>query len=136
MVKQTVEQPEIGQEEFGDLTPQERFLSGEYLNHEVISLEARSRISADVILDLQASGPLYLFALDMREKALRALRDMIDVDARDALAVGHLQREVQAFFDVLGFIDEKLRDGRRVTDEINQTYGEDDDSDDGEGSSD
>lgn len=86
-------------------------------------LERTSRIAAQIMVDLQDQGPLYLYVKQRRARAIQAIRLLVKAKPTDVDTIARMQAEVMEFSNSLDFIHGGLNDGEYVARQIEEEYG-------------
>lgn len=86
-------------------------------------LEKQGRIAADIELDLQDRGPLYLFVQQARGTAVAAMQLLARIDVNDGPGILRAQASVQQYIQALRFIHGGLEAGQQAEEIIHEEYG-------------
>lgn len=86
-------------------------------------LERAGRIGADIILDLQDKGPLYLYMQERRREAAQSLIQLAAIDPRDAVSIAANQATVREYLKILGWIEGRMDQAKEAEAIINEGYG-------------
>lgn len=89
------------------------------------ALQARTRISAETLLDLSAKGPVFDLLQAKREAALKALDSLIDVNPLSTHEIIALQEQVKSFLADCEWIHARLELGREADAQIQEIWGTD-----------
>lgn len=92
-----------------DLTDEEarKFEPDQLFNEELQRRHELERITqegAEVIVELQTRGPLYLYVMSRRDQAQDALRQLVEIDPKDAPGIAVLQVRVSEYIAACNWI--------------------------------
>lgn len=112
------------------------FLQDEFFEGELSELERRrrlerdGRVAADIEIDLQDKGPLYLYVKERRAAAAAALQRLVDTDPRDATGIATTQAEVMEYLRACDWIHARIEAAEQAEEIIKEEYGDNHDETD------
>jgi hypothetical protein len=95
-----------------------------FFDDALMELQRATRQAAEVHMDLAARGPLYQYAMERRDVAMRAMVDLLNFDAKDAVEIAVAQAMVKEYLAVCSFVEVKIFDGQTADQEINARWGD------------
>jgi hypothetical protein len=107
----------------------EAFLEDEFIESTMSEIEQRAllekagRIAADITIDLQEKGPLYLFVRRLRDPATAALLQLAEADAHNPVTIARLQATVKLYLESIRHIHQCLASGADAERTINEQWG-------------
>ena len=84
------------------------------------TLDEASRLTAEVIIDLQDKGALYAYVMEKREEAAKAMLALADANPTDTATIIELQATIRPYRDACAWIHRKLDEGEEIAEQINQ----------------
>ena len=90
------------------------------------ALEIAGRVAADIEIDLQEKGPLYLYVQARRDQARDALRALVSVDPKDAVSVVRMQTTVAEYLKVFDWIRGCMDEAENAEAIIKEDYSKND----------
>lgn len=90
------------------------------------ALDEITRVTAEVIIDIQDKGALYRYALDKRNDAITAMQVLSSAPPTDTPAIIEQQAVIRLYTDVCDWIHRSIDEGEQIAEEINsKEYGRD-----------
>jgi hypothetical protein len=108
-------------------SPDDKKLNPEAFFEEALELQLVTRTAAYVAMDLRAAGPLYQYAIERRDDAVRSLQALVEIDPKATIEIAAAQTSVREYLNIVSFIRQKLHDGAMADNIIKDTWGERDD---------
>lgn len=95
-------------------------------------LERTGRIAAEIEIDLEAKGPLGLYAESRRVEAAVALRRLTGIDPRDSVGIAEAQAAVREYLRVFEWVGGWIEQAAQAEEIIKREYTGSSDDDQGE----
>ncbi len=88
-------------------------------------LETEGRLSAEVMIDLQDRGPLYLYVMERLAAAQQAMNGLVHCDPNDTVAIAQFQGVIHEWTNACDFINSFLERGEQAAQQIKEQFSDD-----------